>query len=207
MKKLIKICGITSIEDADFCLKNDVDILGFNLYKNSKRFIGFDQVLEIIEDIKISFQSALVFVNEDKGFVSECLREIPNAIPQFHGDESAEYCESFGQDFIKAIRVNKDSSLPKIFNQYSSATMMLLDSFSQKEYGGTGLSFDWDLINKDLTNDYLLAGGLNPENLKEAIKRVGPIGYDLNSGVELSPGLKNKMKIKECVDLIRGTDD
>ena len=207
MKKLIKICGITSIEDADFCLKNDVDILGFNLYKNSKRFIGFDQVLEIIEDIKISFQSTLVFVNEDKGFVSECLREIPNAIPQFHGDESAEYCESFGQDFIKAIRVNKDSSLPKIFNQYSSATMMLLDSFSQKEYGGTGLSFDWDLINKDLTNDYLLAGGLNPESLKEAIKRVGPIGYDLNSGVELSPGLKNKMKIKECVDLIRGTDD
>ena len=102
MKRKIKICGITSLEDANKSLQLGADTLGFNLYSESKRYINLDATSNLIKKITFPFKIILVFVNEDKGFVKECLEEIPDAIPQFHGEEDPAYCESLKENFIKA---------------------------------------------------------------------------------------------------------
>tara|TARA_X000000368_G_scaffold388740_1_gene350471 strand:- start:787 stop:1416 length:630 start_codon:yes stop_codon:yes gene_type:complete len=207
MKRKIKICGITSLEDANKSLQLGADTLGFNLYSESKRYINLDATSNLIKKITFPFKIILVFVNEDKGFVKECLEEIPDAIPQFHGEEDPAYCESLKENFIKAIRVKEGLNLRDLFRKYSSASMMLLDSYSDKSYGGTGSSFNWNLIEKNLNKPFFLAGGLNSSNLKEALKKTDPAGIDLNSGVELSPGIKDETLLKDCIKLIRETDE
>ena len=207
MKRKIKICGITSLEDADNSLQFGADVLGFNLYSKSKRYIDLNASSNLIGQISIPFEKVFVFVNEDEGYVAECLKEVPDAIPQFHGEEDPVYCESFGRNYIKAIRVKKGVDLEDSFRKFYSASMMLLDSYSDKSYGGTGSSFNWNLIEKNLNKPFFLAGGLNSSNLKEALKKTDPAGIDLNSGVELSPGIKDEALLKDCIKLIRETDE
>ena len=207
MKRKIKICGITSLEDADDSLQFGADALGFNLYSKSKRYIDLNASSNLIGQISIPFEKVFVFVNEDEGYVAECLKEVPDAIPQFHGEEDPVYCESFGRNYIKAIRVKKGVDLEDSFRKFYSASMMLLDSYVKESYGGTGSSFDWDLIDGHLEKPFFLAGGLNFSNLGEALKKINPAGIDLNSGVELSPGIKDKTKLKDCIKFIRESDD
>ena len=142
-------------------------------------------------------------VNAKEEFVSECLNSFPDAIPQFHGDETIEYCESFDREYIKAIRVRQGLSLEKINATYKSAKMLLFDSYDSKEFGGTGQSFDLSLLNEDVSVPFLVAGGINASNFKEALLIDTCIGVDICSSIEKSPGRKDHSKTKDLVEKIR----
>ena len=160
MSHFIKVCGITNTTDLSFISKANIDAVGFNLYKKSKRHIELVEAKALAEYLPNSFQVFLIFVNQPAQFVSKCLKQIPNAIPQFHGEEDREYCESFGANYVKAIRIRPNTDLEKINQEYKSAKMLIFDSFDEKEYGGTGQTFDLNLLGDSITTPYLVAGGI-----------------------------------------------
>jgi len=193
MSHFIKVCGITNTTDLSFISKTNIDAVGFNLYKESKRHI------ELID----SFQVFLIFVNQPAQFVSKCLKQIPNAIPQFHGEEDREYCESFGANYVKAIRIRPNTDIEKINQEYKSAKMLIFDSFDEKEYGGTGQTFDLNLLGDRITTPYLVAGGIDASNFKEALLLNNCIGIDVCSSVEKEPGIKDHSKLKNLIEKVR----
>jgi len=145
----------------------------------------------------------LIFVNHQKEFVSDCLKEIPKAMPQFHGDETKEYCESFGTNFIKAIRIKSDTDLEKINQDYKNAKMLIFDSYDEKEYGGTGSVFDLNLLKDKISIPFLVAGGINESNFQDSLLLENCIGIDVCSSVEERPGIKNHFKVKNLIEKVR----
>ena len=150
MTHFIKICGITSKEDAQMVEAEGADALGFILHEESQRFVEIDEVVTIVGSLKSDLDIFLVFVNKELEYVKKCLNKIPKAIPQFHGDEDQNFCNKFDQDFVKAIRVNADTNFEDMNNNFGKAKMLLLDSYEEGLYGGSGKSFDWDLIGNKL---------------------------------------------------------
>ena len=203
MSHFIKVCGITNTTDLSFISKTNIDAVGFNLYKKSKRHIEILDAKALSEYLPNSFQVFLIFVNQPAQFVSKCLKQIPNAIPQFHGEENREYCESFGRDYVKAIRVNKDTDLEKINHDYKSAKMLIFDSYDEVSYGGTGKSFDLSLLNGLIEIPFLVAGGIDETNFHNALLIKNCSGLDICSGVEDGPGIKNHLKVKNIVEKVR----
>ena len=114
MSHFIKVCGVTNLSDLKFVSLLSTDAVGFNLYDKSKRYIDLSNTKKLVAHVPEHLDIILIFVNHPKEYVSRCLKEIPKAIPQFHGDETKEFCESFEVDFIKAIRINSDTDLEKI---------------------------------------------------------------------------------------------
>ena len=198
----IKICGITNFQDAITISETGVDALGFVFYSGSKRYISPDKANEIIKELPPFINTVGLFVNEKRENVIDILHKCPVDILQFHGDESPEYCSRFNKRIIKAFRVKNDFS-NNVFNSYS-VNAFLLDGFTQGEYGGTGVSFDWDiaLMSKKFGR-IIIAGGLNPENIESALRKINPYGIDVSSGVEIEPGKKNINKVKEIVKICK----
>ena len=180
-----------------------VDGVGFNLYEKSKRFIDLNDAVKMSEKLPEHFQVFLIFVNQEKEFISKCLAEIPRAIPQFHGEETTEYCESFGKDYIKAIRVKPDADIEKINQDFKSAKMLIFDSYDEKEYGGTGKTFDLDLLKDKAQVPYLAAGGIDESNFEDALLLNNCIGIDVCSSVEDVPGIKNHSKVENLIKKVR----
>jgi phosphoribosylanthranilate isomerase len=189
----IKICGITNKEDAMWVANLAADYLGMVFAKESKRNISEKAALEIIEAIPPYMQKVGLFVNEEPKTVDKIITKCKLDLVQFHGEESADYCREFkGRvKVIKAFRVKDQESLMAI-PQYD-VDFYLLDAFVDEERGGTGATFDWDLAlkAKEFGKPLFLAGGLNAENVTEAIKKVQPYAVDVSSGVEASPRRKN----------------
>jgi len=206
MTHFIKICGITSKEDAQMVEAEGADALGFILHEESERFVGIDKVVSISESIKNDLDIFLVFVNKDQKFVEKCLDKIPHAIPQFHGEEDAEFCTKFTQGFVKAIRVNEETDFEEINRNFLDAKMLLLDSHEDGSYGGTGQSFDWDLIDNQLKIPFLLAGGIDTMNVERAISSVSCKGIDVSTGVESAPGIKDQVKVRNLIEKVRSFD-
>ena len=203
MKPFIKICGITNSHDLDYVTSLDIDAVGFNLFFESKRHVNTSDLNQLYKLVPEHIHIFLIFVNAKEEFVSECLNSFPDAIPQFHGDETIEYCESFDREYIKAIRVRQGLSLEKINATYKSAKMLLFDSYDSKEFGGTGQSFNLSLLNEDVSVPFLVAGGINASNFKEALLIDTCIGVDICSSIEKSPGRKDHSKTKDLVEKIR----
>ena len=204
MELFIKICGITNLEDAELAVSCGADALGFIMYEKSPRKINKEKVLKIIEELPERIVPVLVFVNSSSEYVETCLEMSPKLIPQFHGEETPEFCSSFGRDFLKALRVSGEEDLHPIFESYSKSWMLLLDSYQKNDFGGTGKSFDWkSLKEKEFNKPYLLAGGLNPENVENALSLVSCAGLDVSSGVESSPGKKDSIKLKKFIETAR----
>ena len=151
---------------------------------------------EIIRGMPPFVSSVALFVDPSPDQVSDVIQSMQPDLLQFHGNESVEFCEQFDKNYIKAIRVHKNTDLIQLSDYYSSARGLLLDSFVEGEKGGTGVTFDWDLIPENLPCPIILAGGLNPNNVEMAINKVNPWAVDVSSGVEASPGLKDINKIK-----------
>ena len=143
--------------------------------------------IELATHVPEHLDIILIFVNHPKEYVSRCLKEIPKAIPQFHGDETKEFCESFEVDFIKAIRINSDTDLEKINQDYKSAKMMIFDSFAEKEYGGTGKTFDFGLLEDKISIPFLVAGGIDESNFHDALSLIYCLGIDGCASVEEMP--------------------
>jgi len=203
----IKICGITNTEDALWAVNLKVDALGF-IFADSPRRVNPEIVQEIVELLPPFISSVGVFVNEDREKVKEIAERCCLTTLQFHGEESPSYCEEFKQKVVKAFRVKDKSVLKKAAQYQNKVDAYLLDTYSPFAYGGTGKTFDWSIVKeiKKFGLPIILSGGLSPENIKEAIRKVEPYGIDVSSGVEERPGKKNLEKLINFVRIVRETN-
>ena len=203
----IKICGITNKEDAGWAVDLKVDALGF-IFADSPRRVKPEIVQEIIKLLPPFISSVGVFVNEDREKVEEITESCGLTTLQFHGQESPSYCEGFKQKIVKAFRIKDKSVLKKAAQYQGKIDAYLLDAYSPFAYGGTGKTFDWHIAKeiKKFGLPIILSGGLNPENIREAISEVEPYGVDVSSGVEERPGKKNLEKLINFVRIVRETN-
>ena len=192
MKPLIKICGVADGDNLIKLIKIEkINFLGFIFYKQSPRN-ATKEFINSISNLDFKNKRAVcVYVNADREFIEETSSYFANPILQFHGDETNAFCKSFKKDFWKVIRV-KDAESIKLVTNYPDASGILFENYETGIYGGTGNSFDWNLMNniKDLDIKIILSGGINIKNVDNAID-INPWCIDINSGVESSPGLKD----------------
>ena len=199
----VKICGITSMEDALQAVQAGADALGFVFYEKSPRNLYPEQAASIISELPPFVQAVGLFVNAGAGFVNETADRCRLDLVQLHGDEPPDYCELIRRRVIKAFRVKDITSLDPVRN-YSIAGI-LLDAFSPKAYGGTGLTFNWEVAQEaGQYGPVILAGGLTPENVRQAVERVNPYGVDVSSGVETAPGRKDPEKVRDFIRQAKG---
>jgi len=201
----IKICGITNKSDAIMAVNLGASAIGFIFYKKSQRYLPLSEAKLICEKVAHKVSVVGVFVNQSKEFIDHAIDLVPLNMIQLHGDEPPEFCKNFSVPTIKAIRVKNKLSL-QILHQYK-VDGILLDSFSKVEYGGTGKTFDWSLISLKTKQNILLSGGLNSENILEAISFLNPVAVDVSSGIESSVGQKDHNKMKQLFKVIKNTNE
>ena len=199
----LKVCGITSLDDALMCVECGAAYLGFNFYPKSLRYIEPASARVIIERLPAHIEYVGVFVNEPTPEdVLRIMKESGVTIAQLHGDEKPDYCAAVGSErVIKALRVGPDF-YPKQVLDYP-AMAILLDAYDKRLYGGTGKTVAWDVAREAAQYTTLfLAGGLSPDNIVEAVQAVAPFAVDVNSGVESAPGVKDAAKLKALAHLL-----
>lgn len=202
----VKICGITRIEDGVQAAQLGVDALGLVFYAKSPRCVSTKQAQEICESLPGFITTVALFLNPDEALVKQVLSDVNIDLLQFHGTESAEFCESFGKPYIKALGIKGVDDVDALFEQYASARSILLDSHGAGDAGGTGEVFDWFTIPEKLRRKIILAGGLKPDNVAQAIEQVRPYAVDLSSGVESAPGVKEFDLMKRLIEEIKRVD-
>jgi phosphoribosylanthranilate isomerase len=191
----VKICGITNLEDALLCESLGADALGFIFYKRSKRFVAPEVVGKITSELSPFILKVGVFVNEDTNVINEIAVNSGLNVVQLHGDEKPEIISKINFPAIKSFRINNgfDFSILKEFEKAS----YLFDTYSEKEYGGTGKTFNWKLIPNELRGKIILSGGISVNNIEEIYTNIQPAAIDLSSSVECEPGKKDEKKVKE----------
>ena len=195
----IKICGFTQAQNARDASLLGIDAIGLVFYDKSPRYVEIERALEIVQALPPFINRVGLFVNADSYFIDEVLCEVPLDTLQFHGDETPQECQQYGLPFMKALRVNEQTNIPKLAQDYHQANGLLLDAYNSTTYGGTGESFDWSLAKVELDLPIILAGGLNSETVGKAIQQVSPYAVDVSSGVESSKGIKDIQKIQQFI--------
>jgi phosphoribosylanthranilate isomerase len=190
-----KICGITRVEDAVSAVLAGADAIGLVFYALSPRCVSIEQAQKIVAAIPPFVSVVGLFVNAPSAEIESILSQVKLDILQFHGDETAAECEQIKMPYYKAIRVKADTNLLQYEVEFSRAKALLLDAHSDVAFGGTGQTFDWNLIPQSLTKPIILAGGLTVENVEKAIQQVRPYAVDVSGGVELTKGIKDVAKI------------
>lgn len=203
----VKICGITNLEDALAAVEAGADALGFVFFEKSPRAITPEQAAAIIRRLPPFVQVVGLFVNEQVAVINKIADQCGLDIVQLHGEETPEFCTGVKRRIIKAFRVRDQSSLDQI-GEYDVAAC-LLDTWCPTAHGGTGKTFNWEIAAAAAASRcIILAGGLTPENVAEAVKAVRPYGVDVSSGVESAPGCKDRRKMFEfCTNAKRGTHE
>lgn len=196
----VKICGITRIEDLDAACAAGADALGFVFYAKSPRNLAIERAAALVKALPPFVQSVGLFVDAAPDFVEAVLRDVPLDLLQFHGEESPGFCARFGRPYLKAVRVRAGVDLVKYATDYREACGLLLDAYVPGVPGGTGERFDWSLIPAGLSRPIVLSGGLAPENVADAVKRVQPWAVDVSSGVEAAPGIKDAARVAAFVE-------
>jgi phosphoribosylanthranilate isomerase len=191
----VKICGITRPEDGIAAAEAGADAIGLVFYPRSPRFVTPDQALAVVRALPSFVTVVGLFVNEQPGMVRAMSDAVGLELLQFHGDESPDYCRQFNQPFLKALRVQPELDLMALAAGYGEAQGLLLDAWHATLPGGSGAVFDWELIPAALRAHCILAGGLDPDNVAEAIRQVKPYAVDVSSGVEADKGIKDPAKI------------
>ncbi len=202
----VKVCGITNYDDAAKAVEAGVDALGFVLYRDSPRFVQTEVVMRIVAKLPPFVVPVGVFVNEDAKVVRDLMDECGLSLAQLHGDETAAYCESLGRPALRGLRLRNQGTLLHMaeFKGRANVRGFVVDAWSEKGYGGTGEVADWELAAEAAkAADILLAGGLTPENVQEAVRQVQPYGVDVSSGVESRPGKKDHAKMLAFVQAAR----
>ena len=199
MRTRIKICGITRLEDAKASVHAGCDALGFVFYKESPRYIALDAFKVIVKELPPFVTKTGLFVNADPAEIEEAIQSGLVNVLQFHGDETPDFCRQFNFPYIKAVAVSSSVDLIQYAKDFHDAEALLLDAYHEHLKGGTGQTFDWNLIPQSLSKPIVLAGGLNVDNVKEAIKKVKPYAVDVSGGVEESKGIKNSLKIQAFI--------
>lgn len=206
MTTAVKICGITRIEDALAAARLGAHALGFIFYAKTPRHVAPQRAAEIIRALPPFMTAVGLFVDPEANDVERVLEQVPLNVLQFHGEETPALCGRFRVPYIKAVRVRAGLNLLQYAQLYGAARGLLLDAYVEGAHGGTGTAFDWGLIPRELPLPVILSGGLNPDNVADAIRRVSPQAVDVSSGVEVSPGIKDPRKITAFMKEVRSAD-
>lgn len=199
MSPRVKICGITRIEDLRAACDAGADAVGFVFYDKSPRHVSIETAAALVRAVPPFVQTVGLFVNAEPAQVESVLAAAPLDLLQFHGDETPQACARYGRPWIKAIRVTPETDLLECAADFEAARGLLLDAFVPGVPGGTGERFDWSLIPAGLPLPVVLSGGLDPDNVAEAVRRVRPWAVDVSSGVEASKGIKDAHKVARFV--------
>lgn len=202
----IKICGIQSQDTLKTLVELGVDAFGLMFYEKSKRGISVKKASEIVKNIPPFIDCVAVFVNPDRDSVIEVIRHLPITVLQFHGDEPEAFCQQFELPYIKALRFKPNMDLNKIVQDYHSARALLCDTEVNGQFGGTGQAFNWQHLPKAIEKPLILAGGLTPDNVGDAIHVSKPYAVDVSGGVENELCQKDDDKIKQFVEAVKKAD-
>lgn len=202
----IKCCGMTRVGDALLAARLGADAIGVVLTARSKRRVTIAQARDIVHALPPFVTSVLLFMDDDAGFVREAIDAIQPDLVQFHGAESDEWCAQFGRRYLKAIAMGEGAAALDSLRRYPGAAGLLLDGHGLGEAGGSGKAFDWSLMPRDMTQPLILAGGLTPANVVQAIRVAQPWGVDVASGIEASPGIKNAEKLAGFIRAVRAME-
>jgi phosphoribosylanthranilate isomerase len=199
LRTRIKICGITREIDAIDAVQAGADAIGLVFYAPSPRAVTIGQAQAIVKRLPPFVSVVGLFVDADAHEVKQVLSQVHIDLLQFHGEEPQEYCRQFNRPYMKAIRVKPDTNLLQYAQIYNEAKALLLDTYTEGAVGGTGKTFDWGLIPQHLPVPVVLAGGLNVENVGQAIQQVRPFAVDVSGGVEVNKGVKDAAKMAAFV--------
>lgn len=200
MRTRVKICGFTRVEDAVFAARTGVDALGLVFYPPSPRNVGIEQAANIVKALPAFISVVGLFVDEHEQRVREVLDAVPIDLIQFHGGEEAAYCRLFKRPYVKAVQMRDSTDIQTLADEYHDASGLLLDAYHPDAKGGTGQRFNWGLIPKECSQPIILAGGLKPENVRQAVETVRPYAVDVSSGVESCKGIKDTEKMTVFVN-------
>ena len=206
MRTRVKICGITREQDALAAVESGADALGFVFYEPSPRHITVRRAAEIVGALPPFVSSVALFVNADPETIAEVVDVVGVDLLQFHGQECPEYCAQHRRPWIRAVRVKPDTDLVAARTEFAHGRGLLLDAYRPGVPGGTGETFDWDRIPPQLAPGIVLAGGLNPDNVGDAVRRVRPYAVDVSGGVEAEKGIKDPVRIKAFIEEVRSAE-
>ncbi len=194
----VKICGITRSVDIQAAVQAGVDALGFVFAPRSKRLLEPSLAAELVAQVPAFISRVGLFMDQDSAAVASVLGRVPLNLLQFHGSEDAAYCRQFGLPYIKAVSMVSEQAVQQALDEYPDAAALLLDSHAPGGVGGSGAVFDWAMI-PAASMPLVLAGGLRPGNVRQAVAQVKPWAVDVSSGVEDTPGIKNEELMREFI--------
>jgi phosphoribosylanthranilate isomerase len=199
MSVRVKICGVTSVEDALLCADAGADAIGLNFWAGSKRRVALDRATEIARALPAGVMKVGVFVDAERSAIVRAIEAASLDAIQLHGDETPDDCRGFAVQVIKAIRIRAGESPAAIADRYA-VDYILLDADAGGAYGGSGRTFDWSLAIGVSPGRLFLAGGLRPDNVAAAVRTAAPYAVDTASGVEFAPGRKDPRMVREFID-------
>lgn len=200
----VKVCGITRVEDALHAAQSGADAIGLVFYKPSPRYVEPQSAAAIARAVGPFVSVVGLFVDASRDEILSVLEQVDLQVLQFHGNESEEFCRQFHRPYMKALRMRPELEVEPAIANYSSASGILLDAYRKGIPGGTGESFDWQRVPKNLETPIILAGGLNPDNVDEALSVTsGLYGVDVSGGVESAPGIKDSARVKDFIEVAK----
>lgn len=200
----VKMCGMTRPEDVAHAAALGVDAVGLIFYSKSARCITLGQAKNLLKNLPPFVDAVAVLVNPEPDLVRQIIEVLPIHLLQFHGDESAAFCQQFNKPYIKAIHPVSEIQIQQAAKDYASASALLLDTPCATARGGTGIAFNWRIIPESLAKPYILAGGLDESNAVDALKIGKPYALDLCSGIEATPGIKDHEKMNRFMQRVNG---
>jgi phosphoribosylanthranilate isomerase len=199
----IKFCGLTRIDDVQFATRLGVDAVGFVMTRKSKRFVDPAAAARLRDAVPPYVTTVALVMDDEPAFIDEVLRVLRPDMLQFHGAETDDECAAYGVRYTKAIAMGEGAAALERLRAFPRATGLLLDGHGLGEQGGSGQRFDWSLMPKDLAQPLILAGGLDAGNVGEAIRLASPWAVDVSSGIESSPGIKDRAKMERFISAAR----
>ena len=203
----VKICGLTKESDLAAAVDVGADAIGLVFYAPSPRALEIEQARALLNQLPPFVTSVGLFVDAEPNLVRSVLARVPLDSLQFHGEEPPDYCCAFQRPWIKAVRMRPGTDLEALVGRYRGARGLLLDTYDPRVAGGTGRPFDWHLVPAWLAPRIILAGGLRPDNVAEAVRLVGPYALDVSGGVESAKGVKDKAKMEAFMQGVRDGDE
>jgi phosphoribosylanthranilate isomerase len=197
----IKICGLTRVEDVKSAIDAGADAIGF-VFTDSPRRISAETAVQLVSYVPKGVLRVGLFLNQDRSEIGQVVNSVPLDVLQFHGNETQQECSAFDLPWLKAVAMENAESARQAERDYPGAMGLLLDSHTAGKRGGSGKRFDWTL-SRSLAKPVWLAGGLNAENVRQAIRVVRPYAVDVSSGVESSPGIKDASRINAFISAVR----
>lgn len=199
----IKFCGLTRLEDVQLAARLGVDAIGFVMTRRSKRFVEPAAAARLRDAVPPYVTTVALVMDDEPAYIAEMLRVLRPDMLQFHGSETDEACATYGVRYTKAIAMGEGEAALEHLDRYPQAAGLLLDGHGLGETGGSGQRFDWALMPKDLAQPLILAGGLTADNVAEAIRVAQPWAVDVSSGIESSPGIKDRAKMERFISAVR----